>query len=99
MIDKIGTYNHKPLFLIIFPFPISLKPKGEELMYDAESFYSYENMATKGNLLKNVSEMGGLGDFLKKYWIIIVVVIIAIILFTTPQGQEILGQLIPSLKQ
>jgi len=98
LIDKVGTYKGKPIFLIKYPYSVSLNISDEgNLYYDAESYYSYVDYATKGNLLK-VGEEGGIKEFFKKNIIIIVIIIILIIFASTPQGKEIIAQILQHIK-
>jgi hypothetical protein len=90
---KIGTYRNKPLFICIYPIPITLETKGDKLFYDAESFYNYVNIATKGNLTR-IGEQVTIMDFLKKNFVLVIFVLIVIILLVTPEGQQILNDLL-----
>lgn len=94
---KIGTLNGKPIFLIKYPFPITLDIKENTLIYDSPTFYNYVNKVTMQNLT-NFGSSFKLGEFLKKNFILIILLIIIILLFTTPQGKEFLAQIIPSSK-
>lgn len=98
---SIATYNGRPIMLIKWPFPITLDVQPADgvnpalLVYDMHYFYNYVNKVTKTNLTNWGSNLD-LGGFIKKYWLIIIIFIGLGLLFFTPQGKEILAQLIPS---
>jgi hypothetical protein len=94
---KIGTYKGKPIFMLKYPIPISLDITGDKLQYDAISFYNFHNKLTRQNLT-NWGQSGGLGEWLRKNFIIVLIGIALILLFFTPQGKEILSNIIPSSK-
>lgn len=91
---KIATYNGKPLMLVKSPVPISLEVDGSKLIYDAPFFYNYVNKITKTNLT-NWGNDGSFMDFIRKNIILIIIGIALILLFTTPQGKEILAGIMP----
>ena len=91
----IGSYNGKPIFMVKYPYAMSLDIGKNTLSYDAPTFYNYVNKVTKANLTNWGSSLG-LGDFIKKNFLIIIIAIIAIILLTTPQGKEFISNIIPS---
>ncbi len=93
----VGNYQGKPIFMVKYPYAISLDIGKNTLSYDAPTFYNYVNKVTKQNLTNWNSPLG-IGDFIKKNFLIIVIAIIAIILLTTPQGKEFLSNIIPSTK-
>ncbi len=90
---KEGTYNGKPCYVVKYPLCISLNVDGEQLYYDAESYNNYVNTATKINLT-NLNKSMNIGEFLKKNFIIILIIIAVSIFLLTPQGQEILSDLL-----
>jgi hypothetical protein len=89
---KVGTYNHKPLFIAIYPHCITLEPHGDKLFWDSESLYNYVNIATKGNLTR-IREQFDLMTFLKKNFPILIGIGIVIILLITPEGQQFIKDL------
>lgn len=92
--EKVGTYKNKPLYLIIYPNVMSLKVKGENVFYDAMSFYNYSDTVTKINLTSLGKSINNLGEFIQKNFMLVLIIIIALILFLTPQGKEILNGMI-----
>ena len=93
--DKIGTFNGKPIFMVKYPYAMSLDIGENSLKYDSPTFYNYVNKVTKQNLTNMGSNLG-LGDWIKKNFLLIIIAIALILLFTTPQGKEFLSHIIPS---
>ena len=90
---KIGTYNHKPLFIAIYPYPITLEVTGSRLFWDSESLYNYVNVATKGNLTQ-MGDKFNMMEFIQKNFIVILIIVGLVIFLSTPDGQRILQELI-----
>jgi len=93
----IGNFNGKPIFIVKYPYAMSLDIGENTLSYDSPTFYNYVNKVT----IQNLTNFGGnfnFTDFLKKNFILIIIGIALILLFTTPQGKEFLANIIPSSK-
>ena len=90
----IGTYNGKPIFLVKYPYAISLDLGLNNLAYDSPTFYNYVNKVTKQNLT-NFGSSVGLGEWIKKNFLLIIIGIALILLFTTPQGKQFLAGILP----
>lgn len=91
IIDRIGIYKNKPAFLIKYPYAITLQIRGEELYYDAEAYYNYVNIATKGNLTKGKGEPLNIFEFIKNNIILIVIVIFVLFALFTPEGKNFIA--------
>lgn len=104
----IGLWNNKRFFIIKFPHAVSLELFQETyelenddqqtvtaLAYDSVSYYNLLEHTIKRNI--TLGEQKGPTDIvglIKEYWLYIIVIIVMGFLFFTPQGKQIVTDLI-----
>lgn len=99
LVDKIGSHKGKPIYMIKYPYTLSLHISDTDDQieyydyYDPKEFYAYVNHATKLNIL-NITDSGNMMAFFKKNILLIIVVILVIIFLSTPQGQQFLQDIL-----
>lgn len=92
--EKIGTFKNKPLFICKYPFPITLQVNDDgTLFYDAVAFHTYKNYTTRQNLL-SAEEKLTLKSLIKTYFPVVIIAIVILILIFTPEGQDVIQQVI-----
>lgn len=98
---KEGSFKNKPMYMIAYDIPVSVniikEIKGREnaLYYNAESYYNYEDKITKKDITGLGATATGVVDWIKNNWMVLIFVgLLLFFLFFTPEGQEILNQLL-----
>jgi len=92
--NRIGFYKNKPAFLSVYPYAMTLEPNGDELFYDAESYYNYVNIATKANLTKMGKSDFNLLEMIRANLILIILIIFIFFIIFTPAGKEFIAGII-----
>lgn len=92
--EKVGHYKGKPVFLIKYPYAITLNfnedNDGKDLYYDTESYYNLVDMAIKGRLTQLPKDSFDLITFIKNNLILLIILgIVAFVLFTD-EGKQML---------